>query len=103
MDMALIEAAGGLDTQRVKVLLDAGANAAFLHDPPGTWGSKDSKSVLHMALMSRQKPQERKAVVELLLNAKADVNSKRCESDWRGCGSSTTAFEMVLNRISDDT
>lgn len=31
-----------------------------------------------------------------MIDAKADVNAKRCDYDWRGCGSTTSAFEMAL-------
>jgi hypothetical protein len=98
LDLALIEAAGQLNHVRVSELLDAGARASFRHNPEGIWGSQDAKTALHMALDSRVDtgPEERKAIVTLLLNAKADVNAKRSQSDWRGCGSSCTAFEMAL-------
>lgn len=104
LDMALIEASGNLNSERVAELVAAGASAAFVHDPPGTWGSCDRKTALHRAIMScprdlagdDTKMQNWTAVVECLLNAKADVNAIRSSSDWRGCGSSSTAFEMIL-------
>lgn len=110
LDFALIEAADELDTPRVRRLLDAGASAAFLHDPEGTWGARDSKSALHVALGKRIRNEgeveaaraRRAAVVDLLLEAKADVNATRSKSDWRGCGSSSTAFEMALGLASED-
>lgn len=110
LNMALIEAAGKLDLDSIKTLLAAGASAAFVHDPPGTWGSCDSKSALHVAIQCRARGQGPpsseldpwKSVIATLLEAKADVNAQRRQSDWRGCGSSSTAFEMVLPAAMQD-
>eukprot|EP00927_Polykrikos_kofoidii_P034537 TRINITY_DN2928_c0_g2_i1.p1 TRINITY_DN2928_c0_g2~~TRINITY_DN2928_c0_g2_i1.p1 ORF type:complete len:457 (+),score=90.59 TRINITY_DN2928_c0_g2_i1:102-1373(+) len=103
LNLALIKAAEQADVERVKILLNAGASAAFVHDPPGTWGSADTKSALHEALNIRNAEENRRAVIELLLNAKADVNAERRKSDWRGCGSTKTAFEMLrVNNPSDE-
>jgi len=104
MDMALIEAAKDLDTERVGELLAAGASAAFVHDPEGVWGSKDKKSALHMALEGRdgEKRGVRFQVVSALIAARADVNATRSHSDWRGCGSSRSAFEMALADVMED-
>lgn len=106
LNMALIEAAGKQDQDRILSLLAAGASAAFLHNPEGVWGSSDSKTALHMAIASKPHKDDDgdvdvdlsgwKLVMKTLLEAKSDVNAKRCESDWRGCGGSSTAFEMVL-------
>jgi len=100
MDLALIQAAKDLDADRVGALLSAGASAAFVHDPPGTWGAQDRKTALHMAISSRVQKDAAagswKAVIESLIAAKADVNAMRASSDWRGCGSSASAFEMIL-------
>jgi len=104
MDLALIEAAGELDLDRVSALLAAGASAAFVHDPEGVWGSQSRKSALHKALRNcdaDHRPLKRQ-VVETLLAAKADVNAKQVSSDWRGCGSSNSAFEMALPDAMDD-
>lgn len=92
--MDLIQAASELDLDRVNELLAAGADARFLHDPPGTWGSQDSKTALHAAIENRKG--DWTAVVLALLDAGADVNAKRCRVDWRGCGSTSSAFEMAL-------
>lgn len=107
LNLALIKAAETLDLARIKTLLSAGASAAFLHDPPGTWGSCDAKTALHVAIKSRPRAQGGyktdvsdsapwNAVVQTLIEANADVNAKQRYSDWRGCGSSSTAFEMIL-------
>lgn len=100
MDVQLVAAAEELDAEKVRSLLEAGASAAFVHDPPGTWGSKDTKSALHMAIQTRKgEPEQRDEVIGMLLDARADVNAVRASSDWRGCGSSQTAFEMVLQSV----
>mmetsp|Transcript_19045 Transcript_19045/g.54650 ORF Transcript_19045/g.54650 Transcript_19045/m.54650 type:complete len:429 (+) Transcript_19045:99-1385(+) len=101
LDMALIEAAGALDAERVTRLLAAGASAAFVHDPPGVWGSQDKKSALHMALPA-PRGEARSTIIEALIAAGADVNAVRASSDWRGCGSSESAFEMALPEAIQD-
>lgn len=93
-NMDLIQAASELDLERVKALLDGGADARFVDEPPGTWGSSDSKSALHAALENRKG--DSTEVVFALLDAKADVNAQRKCYDWRGCGTTSSAFEMAL-------
>mmetsp|Transcript_16666 Transcript_16666/g.31002 ORF Transcript_16666/g.31002 Transcript_16666/m.31002 type:complete len:598 (-) Transcript_16666:199-1992(-) len=109
MDLALIKAAGALNLDLVKELLSAGASAKFVHDPEGTWGAQDRKSALHMAIqgLPYRDPEPAvveswKAVIATLLEANADVNARRSSSDWRGCGSSSTAFEMILPKAMSD-
>lgn len=93
-NMDLIQAASELDLDRVNALLAAGADAGFMHAPPGTWGSSDSKTALHAAIEAQKG--DSTAVVFALLDAGADVNAKRNCYDWRGCGSTSSAFEMAL-------
>ena len=74
-----------------------------MHDPEGTWGSRDSKTALHAALMGipwacAKHISRAKQIVKMLLEAGADVNSKRSSYDWRGCGGSESAFDMVLEK-----
>merc|ERR1711988_58676 len=93
----LITAAGAADYDKVSKLLAQGADAKYVSDPPGTWGSCDTKSALHMALSYGAVSQpEAKKVVLGLVAAGANVNAQRRNYDWRGCGSSSTAFEMLL-------
>lgn len=102
-NVELVGAAGRLDAEHVAVLLAEGASAKFVHELPGTWGSASSKTALHAAIEAR--PQDMAstdgvgawvATIKLLLDAKSDVNAKRREYDWRGCGTTRTAFEMVV-------
>lgn len=110
LNLALVEDVETLDLARIDALLTAGASASFVHDPPGIWGSCDTKSALHVAI--ERQPRDLhgldakqtqtaelgnwKAVIQTLIDAKADVNAEKSYSDWRGCGGSSTAFEMVL-------
>eukprot|EP00961_Rhodomonas_salina_P009200 125229-Rhodomonas_salina.2 len=98
----LLQAAEDLNLSLVRELLAKGADAAYLHDPEGVWGSQDSKTALHMALGSVSRKPAKEAeegieIIETLLAARADVNAKRARYDWRGCGSTSTAFEMLLD------
>lgn len=107
VDLALIKAAAALDLNLVKTLLSTGASAKFVHDPPGTWGATDRKSALHVAIQGLRNPEPAaveswKGVIATLLEANADVNAKRSYCDWRGCGSSSTAFEMILPHAMKD-
>lgn len=86
----------------IQDLLKRGADARFIDDPEGVWGSRARKGPLHVAL--RQQPQRDKteelanwiSVVRTLLEAKADVNEVSINSDWRGCGSEASAFDMAM-------
>jgi len=91
----LISAAGNADLEEVKSLLGRGADAKYVHDPPGTWGSCDKRSALHMALR-RTGDNRAKPVILALVAAGASVNAMRVERDWRGCGRSESAFDMLL-------
>jgi len=111
LDMALIDAAGTLDHSRVQTLLAAGASAAFIHNPPGRWGSCDARSALHVAIQRQPRAQagahstevdQWKALLQTLLEAKADANAERRKAGWGGCGSSISAFEMVLPAAMQD-
>jgi len=102
LNMELMEAAAACDLTYVKQLLESGANAAFIHDPQGVWGSCSKKGPLHLAL--RKMPSEDDVeqtktwfdVLHSLVEARADVNAESAEYDWRGCGSTKTAFELAL-------
>jgi len=109
LNLALIKAAENPDLSRINVLLAAGASAGFVHDPPGTWGDCNTKSALHVAIASLNRDTKDsenqlvfKSIITTLLDAKADVNAERRQSDWRGSGSSSTAFEMVLSAAMQD-
>lgn len=114
-NMELMKAAEDCDAGRVKELLASGASASFIHDPPGTWGSCSTRGPLHVALAARPRapcggqdapPDVREEhgrrlgawgeTVRALVEAKADVNAQRRQYDWRGCGSTSTAFELAL-------
>jgi ankyrin repeat protein len=104
VNMKLLEAAKQLDSEAVQSLLASGASAKFVHDPPGTWGASSTKSALHVAINSGYRDNWDRAwpIVQSLIAANADVNAQRHEYDWRGCGSSESAFEMVLPHAMTD-
>jgi hypothetical protein len=93
----LITAAHAADFGKVSELLARGADAKYVDESAGIWGSCDRKSALHMALSHPAVVHaDAKKVVLALLAAGADVNALRKNYDWRGCGHSNTAFEMLL-------
>ena len=94
----LIAAAQAADFDKVSAL--QGADAKYIDDPPGMWGSCDTKSALHMALSQPAVSHaDAKKVIVALVAAGADVNALRKDYDWRGCGHSNTAFEMLLGTL----
>lgn len=71
-----------------------------------TWylGAKLRESALHAVIQnvkwdaSDGDRKEWAEAVDLLVKAGADVNASYANYDWRGCGSTSTAFEMLLSR-----
>ncbi|CAK0896218.1 unnamed protein product [Prorocentrum cordatum] len=118
LNMELMKAADACDVDRVKELLASGAKASFIHDPPGTWGSCSTRGPLHAVLLARPRsPRDGggaeagehgrrlgawRGAVQALVEAKADVNAQQREYDWRGCGSTSTAFELALPFLMQD-
>jgi len=104
LNMKLISAANEANLGEVQKLLESGASAKYVDDPPGVWGSEDVKTALHMALGSAGKnADDAKQIVLALIAAGADPNQKRSKYDWRGCGYSESAFDMLLqSRLGND-
>mmetsp|Transcript_27295 Transcript_27295/g.62863 ORF Transcript_27295/g.62863 Transcript_27295/m.62863 type:complete len:711 (-) Transcript_27295:128-2260(-) len=99
LDVALIEAAMRADIARAEVLIEAGASAAYVKRDDGVWGAYEQTAAIHEALkLARRKdaPDAGIDMVKLLLNARADINSRCGSSDWRGCGSESTALELGM-------
>eukprot|EP00406_Dinophysis_acuminata_P002497 CAMPEP_0179230330 /NCGR_PEP_ID=MMETSP0797-20121207/10782_1 /TAXON_ID=47934 /ORGANISM="Dinophysis acuminata, Strain DAEP01" /LENGTH=370 /DNA_ID=CAMNT_0020937403 /DNA_START=92 /DNA_END=1204 /DNA_ORIENTATION=- len=114
LNMKLMEAAGRGDLEEVRSLLARGASGSFIHDPPGTWGSCDTKGPLHQAIRAMpRRPRGGdgahaapaapwKDLIGALIGAGADVNALCRQYDWRGCGCSQSAFEMALPHCLQD-
>mmetsp|Transcript_13049 Transcript_13049/g.26114 ORF Transcript_13049/g.26114 Transcript_13049/m.26114 type:complete len:384 (+) Transcript_13049:206-1357(+) len=97
LDQKLLQAASELDLSKIEDLIREGASVKYIDDPEGVWGSCNKRTALHNALSAMSKgSQNAVAVVMMLLKAGADVNAERAEYDWRGCGRTETAFEMLL-------
>ena len=101
LDVALIEAAKALNIEQVQRLLGDGACPKFKHDPEGVWGSRDSYTALHVAILAAQQggndmDEATIAVILALIAAGAEVNATRESYNWKGTGDTCTAFELVL-------
>lgn len=95
LNQQLISAARDADLEAVQRYLASGADAKFRDDQSGTG---EAKTALTVALQQTHgaKAKAAKEVILALVAAGADVNAVRAQYDWRGCGISTTAFEMLL-------
>mmetsp|Transcript_100817 Transcript_100817/g.217614 ORF Transcript_100817/g.217614 Transcript_100817/m.217614 type:complete len:415 (-) Transcript_100817:63-1307(-) len=98
-DLALVTAAERLDLEEVIRLLRSGASAEFVKcdASTGRWG----KTALHFAILAPPQSQDRLAVIEALVRAKADVNARTERSCWKGgCQKGRclrqTAFDLAL-------
>ncbi|KAL6071212.1 hypothetical protein QOT17_006452 [Balamuthia mandrillaris] len=93
----------------LELLASGAADVTYERYEEGTWGAHTRESALHHALFnlrdevyrqreakSKEPLQWRQVVLELLEKG-AKVNSKYESYDWRGCGSSQTAFELILS------
>jgi len=92
----LLQAVHDLDFQAVEKLLTNGANAAHERRDEGTWGAYTSISPLHIAIRNNKNGASRD-LVRLLLEAGANLSAAEASYDWRGCGSSCSAWEMASN------
>jgi len=108
------------DWQRVQELAQHGCDVTHVHRTEGGWDSGSSRSALTKAVGNRpsrwrngtaetkwksiEVPEEEyqhehtlwSAAVQALLQAKADPNFEESDYDWRGCGSSQSAFESAI-------
>ena len=102
LDEQLIQACADIcDAQHVADLLKQGASPRYVLDPEGVWGSCNTRTALHVALGNIGRStadSEGYKVVRMLVEAGADVNAVRKEYDWRRCGRSESAFDMLLQR-----
>ncbi|KAL9644400.1 hypothetical protein ABK040_013629 [Willaertia magna] len=102
-DEQLLEAINNEDIEGIKSALNSGANANFSKYIEGTWGAYEQYSMIHKVLeWSEDNKELKREAVELLLSRGADVNAKYGESNWKGSGSSGTAFQMALNYGDND-
>eukprot|EP00567_Pseudictyota_dubia_P009620 CAMPEP_0197446338 /NCGR_PEP_ID=MMETSP1175-20131217/11307_1 /TAXON_ID=1003142 /ORGANISM="Triceratium dubium, Strain CCMP147" /LENGTH=396 /DNA_ID=CAMNT_0042977435 /DNA_START=42 /DNA_END=1232 /DNA_ORIENTATION=+ len=108
----LINAAGDLDISKIQRLLDGATSEEERRDllaverNEGTWGACHHQAALHAAIRGlnrRDSATDEKRrrwieVLELLLRNGADANDVYSDYDWRGCGKSESAFQMILER-----
>jgi hypothetical protein len=96
LDVQLIRAAEANDLELVKALCDSGASAAYVKSDDGIWGARTKQAAIHFALKNKNMEMAR-----LLLEKGAKPSALWEDYDWRGCGSSQTAFNMA-SRLGDD-
>eukprot|EP00301_Raphidiophrys_heterophryoidea_P002685 c11249_g1_i2.p1 GENE.c11249_g1_i2~~c11249_g1_i2.p1 ORF type:complete len:307 (+),score=88.20 c11249_g1_i2:111-923(+) len=104
LDEKLLQAAKDGTVDDIKNLLREGADAKFISDPPGGWGSQSRVGPLHLVLQRKDEiPVEQwREACSVLLEAGADPNEKHSDYDWRGCGSTLTGFQMAIASEDDE-
>jgi ankyrin repeat protein len=90
LDDQLLLAAQENDLDRAKSLCDQGASPAFVNRKEGTWGARTAAAAIHFALQNHNIEMTR-----LLLEKGAKPSALWEDYDWRGGGSSQTAFDMA--------
>ncbi|CAJ1379659.1 unnamed protein product, partial [Effrenium voratum] len=116
LNKSLLEAASRVDLERVRELLQSGAEASFIDDPEGVWGARSKKGPLHVALRKRPYKSDEvdstsyqdqlnnwTQVIRTLIEARADVNEASEEYDWRGCGHTGTAFDLAMPYVTQNS
>ena len=88
-------------------MISEGARPNYVHKEDGVWGANQKYSVLHVAITSHDDTHEDatskqkevwKEIIQLLLKNGANPNETKASYDWRGCGSESTAFELLCCR-----
>lgn len=114
LEKSLLEAAKTLNLEAVQELLKKGADATYIEDPEGVWGSRAKNGPLHLALRKRPYKSDEDvssyreqidnwtSVARSLIEAKADVNAVSEEFDWRGCGHAESAFDLAIPFVVQD-
>ncbi|KAG2378083.1 hypothetical protein C9374_008705 [Naegleria lovaniensis] len=100
-DEQLLQAAIDGNLDNMKKALHNGANAGYNKYIELTWGAYDQYSAIHKVLGWKDKSLKQQGV-ELLLKAGADVNAKYGSANWKGSGSSGTAFQMAMKSGDDE-
>ena len=90
LNKRLIQAAKNNDFDEVKILCEKGAEANYALNENGTWGASKSESAIHYAILK-----ENFEITKYLLENGAKTDAIYADYDWRGCGSSLTAFQMA--------
>lgn len=89
------------DENGVQACLKNGADPSFCKHEEGTWGANDSISAIHQALRLKD-DEKRIKITSLLIENKANLDCKESHYDWRGCGSSVSALELVMKTAERD-
>src|SRR4051794_9874454 len=92
LNIGLLEAAKANDLPRVVKLLSEGADADYSHHVKGTWGASDDDCPLHHAVTHKNLEMTR-----ALLLGGAKPSAKVGSTDWRGCGSRQSVFDMACH------
>ncbi len=78
------------------MLCDQGASAKYVKKENGVWGARSSNTAIHCALKHQNIE-----MTQFLLERGAQAGALLEDYDWRGCGSSRTAFERA-SKLGED-
>lgn len=87
----------------VKKMIDSGTPANFINRDEGTWGAYTQEGAIHCALdnygQNASKGIFDLGLLEYLLQNGADINAESASYNWKGTGSTRTAFSTSLSII----
>ena len=108
LNLKLMTECKNQDLGKIKELIANGAQANYVKRIQGTWGAYKRESVLHAAMQSLKKENEKtdvktwKEIILLLLKSGSDPNEKYEDYDWRGCGTSQSVFDLMGSKMDSD-
>jgi len=85
------------ELKAARAMLNSGVPPTEVHKP-GHWGAETRRAPLHTAirLFQRSPNEDVMSLIKLLLDKGANTNDMAVDRNWKGTGSSESAFQMAL-------